>query len=63
MKWFTCVEVVDTETGEITDKKHYDKTRTRIIQKVKKVTIINENYGEIKYTWETKRHEQEHLDL
>lgn len=60
IKWYTVVEIIDAETGEIITKSEYERRGLRIINKTKTVKI-DENtkeYGEIKWIWECRPHEQ-----
>ena len=61
-KWFSELEIVDTETGEIITKSEYYRRNLRIINKTKNYEITDE-IGKIKHRWECKENEQQRLEL
>lgn len=63
MKWYTNVEVIDIETGEILNRKHFSTKEYRVVNKDIKRSKINENNGKIEIKWYAKRHEQYRLSL
>lgn len=63
-KWYTISEYVDTETGELIEKKQIENKEYKIRNKTIKYEINNEqHYGTRKITNECTRNEQTRMEL
>lgn len=61
-KWYTIVEIVDIETGEVISKSEYERRNLRIIKKIKKHEIRG-TIGTIRHEWHAREHEQTKMEL
>lgn len=62
MKWATTILAIDIETGEVLDwsDKRKFKNEYKIIRKIKKINIINTEYGKIHYEWHCTRYREQY---
>ena len=61
-RWYTIVEYVDVETGEIFGKKRFEKEDWVIINKVKYYEF-KESHNERKYRYEVERSRQIRIEF
>lgn len=62
IKWYTELEIVDTETGELITKSEYERRDLIIIKKTKKNEYnAKSNAGITRWTWECGRNPQQKL--
>jgi len=61
-KWYSTIEIIDIETGEIITKQQA-RAESYYVTKKYKITEFNqeENYGTIKWCWECKKSTQTRL--